>query len=195
MFIVKTSNFLPLKCKLLHTVLYISTLSLYNCTDTNFLWPIVVISWLKTQRPKFNAYILNLKGPKKVSQGPKFGPGAHGLDNPAISYTIWFWAFTLWRQWIASSCTANTSVADPPAPRVLGRAQGFGADTPRHSLYPYVTRSLGVVDRTFGERPVTRSPRHLTSHLSHTYISTTRPLRSLGCINSQSRYTNLSSCL
>ena len=31
-----------------------------------------------------NAYILNLKGPKKVGQGPKFGPGAHGLDSPGI---------------------------------------------------------------------------------------------------------------
>ena len=67
-------------------ILYISTLSLYNCKDSNFLWPIVVISWLKALRPKFNAYILNLKGPKKVGQGPKFGPGAHGLDSPAIGH-------------------------------------------------------------------------------------------------------------
>ena len=51
------------------------------------LSPIVVISWLKAQRPKFNAYILNLKGPKKIGQGPKFGPGAHGLDSPAVRYT------------------------------------------------------------------------------------------------------------
>ena len=26
------------------------------------------------------------KGPKKVEQGPKFGPGAHGMDNPGIQY-------------------------------------------------------------------------------------------------------------
>ena len=48
----------------------------------------IVISWLKAQRPKFNAYILNLKGPKKVGQGPKFGPGAHGLDNHGIQYVL-----------------------------------------------------------------------------------------------------------
>ena len=40
----------------------------------------------------------------------------------------------------------------------------------RHSLgCPYVTRGLGVVDRTLGACPVTCSPRHLTSHLSHIY--------------------------
>ena len=44
----------------------------------------VVITWLMAQRPKFNEYVLNLKGPKKVGQGPKFGPGAHGMDNPAV---------------------------------------------------------------------------------------------------------------
>ena len=43
----------------------------------------------------------------------------------------------------------------------------------RHSLgCPYVTRGLGVVDRTLGACPVTRSSRHLASHLSHSYIST-----------------------
>ena len=56
-------------------ILYISTLSQYNCTESNFLWPIVVISWLKAQKPKFNAYILNLKGPKKSVRGPNLGPG------------------------------------------------------------------------------------------------------------------------
>ena len=43
----------------------------------------------------------------------------------------------------------------------------------RHSLgCPYVTRGRCVVDRTVGECPITCSPRHLTSYLSHPYIST-----------------------
>ena len=42
---------------------------------------------------------------------------------------------------------------------------------------PYVTRGLGVVDRTVGTCPITCSPRHLTSHLFHSYISTTHSLR------------------
>ena len=43
----------------------------------------------------------------------------------------------------------------------------------RHSLgCPYVTRGLCVVDRTVGACPITCSPRHLTSYLSHPYIST-----------------------
>ena len=42
-----------------------------------------------------------------------------------------------------------------------------------HSLgRPYVTRVLGVVDRTVNACPITCSPRHLTSHLFHSYIST-----------------------
>ena len=50
----------------------------------------------------------------------------------------------------------------------------FGADTPaRHSLgRPYVTQELVVVDRNLGGYPTTCSPRHLTSHLSHSYLST-----------------------
>ena len=48
----------------------------------------------------------------------------------------------------------------------------FGAEVLRHSLgRSYVTRAC-VVDRTVGACPITCSPRHLTSHLSHTYIST-----------------------
>ena len=56
----------------------------------------------------------------------------------------------------------------------------------RHSLEcPYVTRGLGVVDRTLGACPVfTRSSRHLTSHLFHSYtrISTTHSLRPQACV-------------
>ena len=36
------------------------------------------------KRPKFNEYILNIKGPIKVGQVPKLGPGAHALDNPDL---------------------------------------------------------------------------------------------------------------
>ena len=53
----------------------------------------------------------------------------------------------------------------------------------RHSLEcPYVTRGLGVVDRILGVCPVTRSSRHLTSHLFHSYISTTHSLRPQACV-------------
>ena len=76
--LVRVHTVMPLKCKLLHTVMYISTLttlSLHNCTDSIFLWLLVVISWLKSQRPKLNAYILNLMGPKKSVRGPNLGWG------------------------------------------------------------------------------------------------------------------------
>ena len=53
----------------------------------------------------------------------------------------------------------------------------------RHSLgCPYVTRGLCVVDCTVGACPITWSPRHLTSHLFHPYISTTHSLRPQACI-------------
>ena len=53
----------------------------------------------------------------------------------------------------------------------------------RHSLgCPYITRGLCVVDRTVGACPMTCSPRHLTSHLFHSYISTTQSLRPQACI-------------
>ena len=44
----------------------------------------------------------------------------------------------------------------------------------------YVTRGLVVVDRTLCACLVTCSSRHLTSHLSHSYISTTHSLRPQG---------------
>ena len=46
----------------------------------------------------------------------------------------------------------------------------------------YVTRGLCVVDRTVGACPITCSPRHLTSHLFHSYISTIYSLPSQACI-------------
>ena len=46
------------------------TLIVCLCTIVQTRWPIEVISWLKAQRPKFNAYIFNLKGQKQVGQGP-----------------------------------------------------------------------------------------------------------------------------
>ena len=49
---------------------------------------------------------------------------------------------------------------------------------------PYVTRGLGVVDRTVGACPITCSPTHLTSHLFHSYISTTHSLRPQACVSS-----------
>ena len=53
----------------------------------------------------------------------------------------------------------------------------------RHSLgCLYVTRGLCVVDRTVGACLITCSPRHLTSHLFHSYISTTHSLRPQACI-------------
>ena len=62
--------------------------SLYNCIES-MPNSTVVINLLKAQRPKFNAYFSNLKGPKKVGQGPKFGPGAHGMDNPGLQYSLY----------------------------------------------------------------------------------------------------------
>ena len=74
------------------SVLYISILSLLSvvcrlCTIVQNRCSIVVICFIKAQRPKFNANISNLRGPKKIGQGPKFGPGAHGMDNPVVLYT------------------------------------------------------------------------------------------------------------
>ena len=87
-----------------HTVLYINKLhclwnvnvyilycTLVHClctivTDSNFLWPIVVISWLKAQRPKFNAYILNLNGPKKSRSGAKIWARGPRSGQPCSKY-------------------------------------------------------------------------------------------------------------
>ena len=73
-------------CSYCTSVLYISILSLLSVQFIQNRCPIVVIRLLKAQRPKFNADFSNLKGPKKVGQGPKFGPGAHGMDNPGVHY-------------------------------------------------------------------------------------------------------------
>ena len=64
--------------------------------------------------------------------------------------------------------------------------RGFGSvprytEALRHSLgHPYITRGLEVVDRILGASPVRCSPRHLTSHLFHSYISTAHSLRPQG---------------
>ena len=54
------------------------------------------------------------------------------------------------------------------------RMCGCSAPIARLASGPYVTRSPGVVDRTLSAHP---SCRQLTSHLSHSYIST--PLSSI----------------
>ena len=62
------------------------------------------------------------------------------------------------------------------------------ADVTTPSVYwvllgrPYVTRGLRVVDRTVGACPITCSPRHLTSHLFHSYISTTHSPCPQACV-------------
>ena len=61
--------------------------NLYNCTVSNFLKPIAVIT-LIGQKLKFNAIILNFMDPKTIGQGPKFGPGAHDLDTPGIQFRL-----------------------------------------------------------------------------------------------------------
>ena len=73
-------------------------------------------------------------------------------------------------------------------PRRLG---GSGYSSPGSTRYPgapiplcsYITRGMEVVDRTRGVCPVTCCSKHLTSHLFHSYISTTHSLRPQGlCI-------------
>ena len=64
---------------------------------------------------------------------------------------------------------------------LCGRGFGLVPRSLRHSLgHSYITRGLGVVDCTLGACPSTCSPRHLTSHLSHTHISTIHSLRPQG---------------
>ena len=87
----------------------------------------------------------------------------------------------MWRQKVASRYYRRST-----------RSTAFGAwcrstgATP--SVYwvvlgrPYVTRALRVVDRTVGACPITCSPRHLTSHLFHSYISSTHSLRPQACV-------------
>ena len=89
----------------------------------------------------------------------------------------------MWRQQVASryycrstGSTAGTTAVVPGA--WYYRPWRLMPLYRRHSLEcPYVTRGLDVVDRTLGACPVTRSSRHLTSHLFHSYISTTHSLR------------------
>ena len=61
------------------------------------------------------------------------------------------------------------------------RLCGCSAPIPWRAFGTSVTRSLGVVDCTLSAFPATCSSRHLTSHLSKTYIST-RSLHSHGTL-------------
>ena len=71
---------------------------------------------------------------------------------PVYRYTAWYYRHSTWSTLVLA--------LDAVIPA-------------RHSLgCPYVTRGLCVVDRTVGACPITGSPRHLTSYLSFSYIST-----------------------
>ena len=79
----------------------------------------------------------------------------------------------LWLQRLAPYFTANTSVVED-----LGCSAPIPRATP--SLGPYITRGEEFVDRTLRACFVTCSPRHLTSHLFHSYISTAHSLHLQG---------------
>ena len=79
-----------LYCKFLYSELY-STVCVFCNVNSQYMYIGIVVKYsqylnclnLKAQRPKFNAKILTLKGPKKFGHWPKFGPAAHYVDNPA----------------------------------------------------------------------------------------------------------------
>ena len=79
----------------------------------------------------------------------------------------------MWHQRLAPYFTADTSVVDD-----LGCSAPIFRATP--SLGPYITRGQGFVDRTLRACLVMFSPRHLTSHLFRSYISTAHFLHPQG---------------
>ena len=84
----------------------------------------------------------------------------------------------------ASKWRLGTAAVVPGLPPLRLMPQSRRATPSVYSVVlgrPYVTR---VVDRTVGACPITCSPRHLPSHLFHSYISTTHSLRPRACISS-----------
>ena len=69
--------------------------------------------------------------------------------------------FVLWCQRVASYFAEDLG----------GRSFGSLAPIPRRDTPSgALTQCLGVDDRTLGAYPATCTPRHLTSHLSHSYV-------------------------
>ena len=98
-----------------------------------------------------------------------------GAALDTYSYTVYPHIrsrFLLRLQWLAPYCTCTSDISALEATV----EHGDSAPIPRSFPSPssYVTRgmgALGVVDRTLIAFPATCSSRHLTSHLSHSYIS------------------------